>query len=99
MKYVWVKLNEEEIPVETVKDEHDPAKNFVPSFWWWGRRYYLEDFIRVHNNPWVGSALYDEFPEYIHGMEADNYHNPLFIEIIGDEVVNVYEEKEVSEDE
>ena len=86
MEYVYVKQNEVEIPIETVEDEHDEEKDYAPSFWWWNRRYYLEDFIRVHNNPWV----YDDFPEYIHGMEADEYYKPLFIEIVDDSTVNVY---------
>ena len=86
----FAKQNTEEILIEYVADEHDEEKDFQPSFWFFNRRYYLSDFVRVHNNPWIGAS---EFPEFIHGMEADEYFHPLFIEIVDDEYVNVYEEK------
>ena len=90
----FVKLNDEPIEIEYVEDEHDESRDFQPSFWWWNQRYYLDDFIRIHNNPWV-SPVYDEYPEYIHAYESNNYHNPLYIEITDDgDYVNVYEEKE-----
>ena len=57
------------------------------------KRYYLEDFVRCHHNPWVS----DNFPEYIHGFSHNMYYNPLFIELISDEAVNVYEYKEGEE--
>ena len=87
----FIKKNDEPLPVECVEDEHEEELDFVPSFWWNNRRYYLQDFIRCHNNPWV--VCYG-FPEYIHGYEADNYVNPLYIELIGSDFVNVYEEKQ-----
>lgn len=31
-----------------------------------------------------------DFPEYIHGVESEEYYHPLFIELISDEAVNVY---------
>ena len=90
----FVKLNDEPIEIEYVEDEHDESRDFQPSFWWWNRRYYLDDFIRIHNNLWV-SPVYDEYPEYIHAYESDNYHNPLYVEIVdGGDYINVYEEKE-----
>lgn len=86
------KLLETNIPIEYVEDEHDETKDFKPSFWYWNKRYFLEDFIRVHNNPW----LCDNYPDFIQGMQADgsrdSYENPIFIELIGDEGVNIYEE-------
>ena len=89
--YDYKKLNDEPIEIEYVEDEHDENKDFAPSFWYWNRRYYLEDFTRVHNNPWI----YDDFPENIHGMDSINYYNPIFIEIIdGGDAVNVYKEVE-----
>lgn len=87
--YKFERLNAEMIPIEEVVDEHDSEKDYHESFWWYNKRYYIEDFIRV-NNPWFGG---EDFPEYIHGMEFNNYHNPLYIELIGDEYVNVYEER------
>jgi len=86
----YVKMNEEPIEIEYVEDEHEAARDFTPSFWHNNRRYYLNDFIRTHNNPWTAGA---EFPEHIHGYEAENYFHPLFIELVNDEAVNVYEER------
>lgn len=82
------KLNKEPVSIETVIDEHDEKRDFEPSFWFNNSRHYLSEFMRVHNNPWI----FDDFPENIHGMESNEYFNPLFIELIGDEYVNIYEE-------
>lgn len=83
------KLNDEPIAIEYIEDEHDETRDFQPSFWWYNQRYYLNDFTRTHDNPWVGWFG----PDYIHGYENDNYINPLFIEVSDDgEAVNVYEE-------
>ena len=91
-EYMFLKKNDQPIQIEYVADEHLSERDFTPSFWFWNRRYYLADFIRCHNNPWIGSGLGDDFPEHIHGFEADNYWSPLYIEIVGGEYVNVYEE-------
>ena len=89
MHYKYIKLNNEPINIEYVPDEHDPAKDFEPSFWWWNRRYYLEDFIRTHNNPWLGEV----YPEHIHGYEANNWRDPLYISIAdGGETLDLFEE-------
>ena len=86
----FIKQNALPIPIEYVEDEHDPEKDFSPSFWWNNHRYYCENFIRCHNNPWIGPC---DFPEYIHAYEADNYCHPLFLELIDNESINVYEER------
>ena len=90
----YVKINEEPIDIEYVEDEHEESRDFAPSFWLaaagYNKRYYLEDFMRVHNNPWYPYEL----PSYIHGIETENYYNPIYIELIGDCQVNVYEGKE-----
>lgn len=86
------KLNDEPIEIEYVADEHDESRDFVPSFWFENRRHYLDDYVRVHDNPWFSS--YDNFPNYIHGIEGDVYSHPLFIELIDGEYVNVYRENE-----
>ena len=100
MKYEFVKLNDEPIEIEFVEDEHEEDRDFEPSFWWWNRRYYLDDFVRVHNNPWLGTNTHDEFPEHIHGMQSNEWYKPLFIELVdnSDEFVNVYEERSVEDD-
>ena len=82
----FIKLNDEPIEIEYVEDEHQEERDFTPSFWFNNRRYYLDDFMRTHNNPWIA----DTYPENIHGYESDEYYNPLYIELIGDEAVNVY---------
>ena len=82
------RVNLSPIEVEYVVDEHDENRDFEASFWCNNRRYYISDFIRVHENPWI----YDDFPEYIHAYEAENYYKPLYIELLDDnEHVNAYE--------
>ncbi len=87
----FVRRNNKPIPIERVPDEHEESRDFQPSFWWFNRRYFLGDFVRVHNNPWFSDS---GIPEFIHGIEADSWISSLFIELIGDEAVNVYEEEE-----
>lgn len=90
MSFTFKKLSDEPIPIEYVLDEHEESRDFVPSFWFRNRRHYLDDYVRTHNNPWIGCA---EFPDYIHGMESEVYVKPLFIEIVDNgDAVNVYEE-------
>ena len=93
-KYEFIKQNSEPVPIECVEDEHEESRDFQPSFWWNNRRYFLDDFTRCHNNPWLG---YTEYPEHIHAFESDNYHDPLFIELLNDEELNIYLEREVKE--
>lgn len=86
----YIKLNSEPIEIEHVEDEHDSSKDFEPSFWVRNKRYYIDDFLRCHNNAWIT----DTFPEYIHGIEAEEYYDPLYIEIVdGGNAVNAYEYK------
>ena len=73
-KYEFIKQNSEPVPIECVEDEHEESRDFQPSFWWNNRRYFIQDFIRCHNNPWIGCA---EYPEHIPAYEADQYVNPL----------------------
>lgn len=89
MHYKYIKLNNKPIAIEYVEDEHEASRDFEPSFWWWNRRYYLSDFIRCHNNPWLG----ENYPAEIHAVECGNYYNPLFISLTEDgEGVYIYEE-------
>ena len=81
------KLNSEPISIDFVEDEHEECRDFEPSFWFSNRRFYISDFIAVHNNPWMAV---NDFPDFIHGMEQNNYHNPLFIELIDGNSVNLY---------
>ena len=82
------KINDDWIPIEYVEDEHEEENDFKPSFWVKNRRYFIDDFVRTHNNPWIGG----EWPDYIHAYEAEEYYHPLFIELSPDgEAVNAYE--------
>ncbi len=89
------KLNDDPIEIECVEDEHEEANDFKPSFWFENSRHFLEDFVRTHNNPWVGG----DWPDHIHAYEAEQYFHPLFIELVGDQAVNVYREYEMEEEE
>ena len=89
----YIKLNEEPIEIENFIDERKEDEESVFGFTWNDKRYYLEDFVRCHHNHWV----VDNFPEYIHGFSHNMCYNPLFIELISDEAVNVYEYKEGEE--
>ena len=89
--YTYIRQNDEPIQIESVEDEHDPLKDYELSFWWNNKRYYVSDFTRVHNNPWFGSD--EGIPGYIHAIETDQYLHPIFIEVVGDDAVNIYEEK------
>ena len=66
--------------------------NGKPYFKHKGKRYYLDDFIRCHDNPWIGTSHY---PSYIHGYYAREYYHPMYIEIERrGEAVKVYRETE-----
>ncbi|MBO4847058.1 MAG: hypothetical protein J5525_12310 [Lachnospiraceae bacterium] len=80
------RLNDEPIKIECVEDEHEEANDFKPSFWFNNKRYFIENFPSV-NSPWVGGT----WPEFIHAFEAEEYVNPIYIEIIDGAYVNVYE--------
>ena len=83
---IYPKVNETPILIECVEDEHEESRDFQPSFWWNNKRYFLDDFTRCHNNPWI----FDNFSEHIHAMESNNYYDPLFIELINDDYINIY---------
>lgn len=53
-----------------------------------GLYYNFSDFIRVHNNPWMNESLY---PSFIHGVYCGSPLENIAVEIVGGELVNVYE--------
>lgn len=57
------------------------------------KRYYINDFIRIHQNTWFNDSNY---PGFIHGMQQNEYYKPLFIELLDgyDTFINVYQEEE-----
>ena len=93
MHYEFKKLNDTPIPIEHVPDEHEEARDFLPSFWWCNRRYFLDDFTRCHDNPFVSGT----YPDYIHAYELDNYVHPLFISTPDNSHVDIYEERCVTD--
>lgn len=100
--YGYELKNDEPIEIEYVEDEHNEDDDYEPSFWYDNRRYFLKDFIRVHNNPWWSCS--HELPEYIHGVLSDgsarSYERPFFIEVLeSGDYVNIYEELDLGEEE
>ena len=87
MKDTFVKQNDEPVVIDYIIDRHSEDMTIKPSFVWNGCRYYLDQFIRCHNNPWI----LDTFPEHIHAMQYDQYYEPLFLEFVGGDYVNIYQ--------
>lgn len=95
--YKFELQNREPIQIEQLPDEHDETHDYHESFWWNNKRYYIEDFTRCHNNSWFCG----EVPDYIHGVESENYYDPIYIELIDgysfDGAVNIYKEIRVDD--
>ena len=81
----YEKLNVEPLGIDYEANEDND--DIMEYFMWGGEKHYLCDFIRTHNNPWTGKM---DVPDYIHGYEADNYWNPLFVELLDDGGLNLY---------
>lgn len=96
---VWVKQNMEPISIEWVPREDGSCKlypDFVPSFWFEDERHYLDEYIRCHDNVWVGDG---NFPEFIHGFDGFDYSDYVkFVEIVDDDHVNVWRNVRGEED-
>lgn len=87
LKEGFVKLNDE--PVEITFNEDD-----APVFDWNGNTYYIDDFYKVRNNPWIEVI---DCPEYIHACDMDWTH-PLFIGLDDSgEYVDIYEQSKMDE--
>lgn len=87
MKDTFVKQNNEPVAIEYFEDTEDESLTIRPGFVWNDCRYYLDQFMRCHNNPWT----LDTFPEHIHAMQCDQYYEPLFLELVGSDYVNIYQ--------
>lgn len=55
-----------------------------------GNKYYLNDFLRVHDNPWFSG---DDFPTIIDGVYSNDTVDPIFVHLIGDYAVDIYKRK------
>ena len=88
----YEKVNAEPLEIVTTGYTYagfnEPERGTCEAFWFDGRYYNLDEFARTHNNPWMGG----DYPDYIHGVEIENYYNPIYIEVIEayDPCVNVY---------
>lgn len=85
----YIKITKEPIEISYFPDEDD-RYNYQPSFLLNGTRYWLQDFIRTKNTPWVQSEL---FPDYIDAYQANEYVYPLYIQLVNDIYVDVYVKK------
>lgn len=87
MKDTFVKQNDEPIAIEYFVDTEDECLDIRTGFVWNDCRYYLDQFMRCHDNPWI----LDTFPDHIHAMQCDQYYEPLFLEFVGGDYINIYQ--------
>ena len=83
---IYKKLNDEPIIVADEIDEE--TGTMYPAFYWNGKLYDINDFLKVTNNPYASK----DFPDYIHAYETSEYKEPYFIEFLGDSEINIYEQ-------
>lgn len=86
MSIIFEKQTDIPIKIEMLPSE-DPNLEYEPSFLYKGDRYYLKDFMRTHNNPWIGS----KFPDEIDGIDFTFYDSGIAIQWHDDYTVDVYE--------
>lgn len=72
---------------EEMKKWTAESNYWQPGFEYNGKFYCLSNFLKCHGNPWGNMNV----PEYIHGYDANNSRDPIFIELISDDAVIVYE--------
>lgn len=86
---MFTKVNNEEVEwqSEFVPSQLDDDDDVSFYFEFDGDKYYLNDFLRVHNNPWFSG---DDYPNIIDGVYMHNSLEPLYIHLIGDYAVDVY---------
>lgn len=86
---MFTKVNSEEIEWQSafVPSQLDDDDDVSFYFEFDGDKYYLSDFLRVHNNPWFSG---DDYPNIIDGVYMHNSLEPLYIHLIGDYAVDVY---------
>lgn len=86
MSFIFEKKTNTPIKIEMIPDE-DPNLHLEASFLFKGNRYYLKDFMRTHDNPWIGSR----FPDNIDGIDFTLYDSGIAIEWHDNYTVDVYE--------
>lgn len=83
----FVKQNKRPLKIKyTNPIKSEPKAYFV----FHNKRYYMDEAIRTHENPWATG----KYPDYIHGYITDWYgFRNLYIEVCADnETVNIYQE-------
>lgn len=68
----WLEIQYKEAD-EGLKEYLEPEDYIQPYVEFESKTYWLTDFIKTHNNPWIT----DNYPDYIHGYDI----RPIFIEI------------------
>ena len=44
-------------------------------YFFYNGKHFLNEFMRCHDNPWIQ----DVYPEWLDGVETENYYDPLAI--------------------
>lgn len=91
----FTKVNNEEIEwqsefVPYVGSQSNDDGDILFYFEFGGNKYYLNDFLRVHDNPWFSG---DDFPTIIDGVYSNDTVDPIFVHLIGDWAVDIYKRK------
>lgn len=75
-KSEWIEVEYREIT--DVMKEYTAKEDWMqPCFYYNEEYHWLSDFMKCHGNPW-GDV---DVPENIHGYDAKNYWNPIYIEV------------------
>lgn len=85
-KIKYIKVSKQPLEIHFLPDQ-DPRYEMQPSFVFNGCRYFLKDFLRIKNSPWIKK---DNFPDYIDAYQACEYNMPLFLHLYDDQTVDVY---------
>ena len=73
----WIDIEIAEIPDEMKECVKNKDDYIQPCFKFEGITYWLSNFYRCHNNSWGNIDV----PDYINGVDMENYYNPYYIEI------------------
>lgn len=85
-KVEYIKVTKHPIEIHFLPDQ-DPRYEMQPSFVFNGARYWLKDFLRIKDSPWIKE---DNFPDYLDAYQANEYNFPLFLHLNKDQTIDVY---------
>lgn len=85
----FIKINKEPIALNFIycDDIENDLEESKITFKYEDMEFDLEEFVKVRNNPWL---TIEEYPDYIHAVHISSYGRPLYLELVGDESVNLY---------